>query len=73
MIICMCGCMVQQEHMAEKIRKAIRSVDLVFRHACAVAIPAAAAPPDRKKRIFDISGDEPGDIAEGLPVLRDKG
>ena len=29
-IICLCGCMVQEPHMAEKIRQSFRHVDLVF-------------------------------------------
>ena len=31
-IIAVCGCMVQQEHMAEKIRRSYPIVDLVFGH-----------------------------------------
>ena len=29
-IICLCGCMAQQEHVAEKLKKSYRIVDLVF-------------------------------------------
>lgn len=30
MMICMCGCMMQEEHVVEKIKKSYRFVDLVF-------------------------------------------
>lgn len=73
LIIAMCGCMVQQEHMAEKIRKSYPQVDLVFGTHMLWRFPELLY---RRltgdKRVFDISGDADGAIAEGLPVLRDE-
>lgn len=70
--IVMCGCMVQQEHMTEKIKKSYPQVDLVFgTHALWRFPELLYRHMTGDKRIFDISGDAQGQIAEGLPVLRD--
>ena len=72
--ICLCGCMVQQEAMAEKVKKSYPQVDLVFgTHALWRFPELLYRRLTGDKRIFDISGEESGYIAEGLPVLRDGG
>ena len=72
--ICMCGCMVQQEHVAEKIKKSYPRVDLVFGTHMLWRFPELLLRRlSGSKRIFDISGDPKGEIAEGLPVQRDEG
>lgn len=72
--ICMCGCMVQQEHMAEKIRKSYPRVDIVFgTHALWRFPELLLRRLGGSKRIIDISGSERGEISEGLPVLRSEG
>lgn len=72
--ICLCGCMVQQEHMAEKIRKSYPQVDLVFGTHALWRFPELLMDKlQQKKRIFDLSGDARGEIAEGLPVQRAPG
>ena len=72
--ICMCGCMVQQEHMADKIKKSYPRVDIVFgTHALWRFPELLLRRLSGSKRIFDISGDERGEISEGLPVLRGQG
>ncbi len=72
--ICMCGCMVQQEHIAEKIKKSYPRVDIVFGTHMLWRFPELLLRRlNGSKRIFDISGDPKGEIAEGLPVQRDEG
>ena len=72
LVLAMCGCMVQQEHIKEKIRRSYPYVDIVFGTHALWRFPQLL----REKllhsgRVFDISGDEAGEIAEGLPVRRD--
>ena len=70
--ICLCGCMVQQAHMPEKIKKSYPQVDLVFgTHALWRFPELLYRRLTGDKRVFDTTGDEGGYIAEGLPVLRD--
>ena len=72
--ICLCGCMVQQAHMPEKIKKSYPQVDLVFgTHALWRFPELLYRRLTGDKRVFDTTGDEGGYIAEGLPVLRDGG
>ena len=75
MIIAVCGCMVQQEHMAEKIKKSYPHVDLVFGTHELQNFPELLerlllAP--KRRRVFAVSDSE-GRISEGLPVHRDRG
>ena len=73
-VIALCGCMVQQEQVAEKVRKSYPHVDLVFgTHALWRFPELLFRTLTGGKRVFDISGDERGEIAEGLPVLRGEG
>ena len=72
--ICLCGCMVQQDHIPEKIKKSYPQVDLVFgTHALWRFPELLYRSLTGDKRIFDTSGESSGYIAEGLPVLRDGG
>ncbi len=73
-VIALCGCMVQQEKAAEKVRKSYPHVDLVFgTHALWRFPELLFRTLTENKRVFDLSGDEKGEIAEGLPVLRGDG
>lgn len=70
--IAMCGCMVQQAHMPEKIKKSYPQVNLVFGTHALWRFPELLYQTlTGDKRVFDISGEDAGEIAEGLPVLRD--
>ena len=72
--ICMCGCMVQQEHITEKIKKSYPRVDIVFGTHMQWRFPELLLHRlSGSKRIFEISGDPKGEIAEGLPVQRGEG
>lgn len=70
----LCGCMVQQEHMPDKIRRSYPQVNLLFgTHALWRFPELLYRRLSGEKRVFDTSGDARGEIAEGLPVLREKG
>ena len=72
-IICLCGCMVQEPHMAEKIRQSFRHVDLVFGPHALWRFPELLYRiQTRRGRIFEVA-DDPGSIAEGIPVVRQNG
>ncbi len=72
--ICMCGCMVQQPQVAEKIKKSYPRVDIVFGTHALYRFPELLLKRlSGSRRIFDISGDARGEISEGLPVQRGKG
>lgn len=71
MRIILCGCMVQQPHVAEKIRKSYPFVDIVFGTHVIHRLPELLYTNLTKgKRITEIPQDD-GVIAEELPVRRD--
>ena len=70
LIVAVCGCMVQQPHMAEKIRKSFRVVDLCFGPHELWRFPELYERALRRRgRVFETSPCE-GVVAEGLPVHR---
>lgn len=72
-IIALCGCAMQQEHMAQKIKKSFRHVDLVFGPHALWRFPEFLEKIlTERGRVFSIE-DETGSIAEGIPVRRDGG
>ncbi len=71
LIICLCGCMAQQEVVAKKIRSSYRHVDLVFGPQALWKFPELLyGVYTQHRRVFSID-DEHGSIAEGLPVVRE--
>ena len=72
MIIGICGCMVQQEHITERIKKIHNHVDLIFGTHALYSFPELLykAMTKEQKRIVDIKSSD-GKIAEELPILRD--
>ena len=69
-LICLCGCMAQQPHVAKKIRESYRHVDLVFGpHALWKFPEMVHGLLTRRGRTFSVA-DEAGAIAEGIPVVR---
>ena len=69
-IICVCGCMAQEQHVADKIKKSFRHVDLVFGPHVLWKFPEFIHTLlTSRGRIFQIP-DEAGSIAEGIPVVR---
>ncbi len=72
LIIGVCGCMPQQEHIADRIRAKYRHVDLIFGTHALYRFPSLLAEAlEHRSRVIDIGGE--GAIAEGLPVLYDNG
>ena len=70
LIVAVCGCMVQQPHMAEKIKKSFRVVDLCFGPHELWRFPELYERALRRRgRVFETSPYE-GVVAEGLPVHR---
>ena len=69
-LICLCGCMAQRPQVAKKIRESYRHVDLVFGPQALWKFPEMVhSLLTRRGRTFSVE-DEPGSIAEGIPVVR---
>ncbi|MCI8399581.1 MAG: tRNA (N6-isopentenyl adenosine(37)-C2)-methylthiotransferase MiaB [Oscillibacter sp.] len=72
-VIAVCGCMAQEEWPAKQIRESYRHVDLVFGPQALWKFPELLWQVyDTRKRVFSVA-DEHGTIAEGIPVVRDRG
>ena len=70
-IIAVCGCMVQQEHMTEKIKKSYPVVDLVFGPHELWRFPELLLKTmTGRKRVFAAEKCD-GYVAEGMPLKRD--
>lgn len=73
MVIGLCGCMMQQGGIAEKIRQSYPYVDLVFGTNALHRLPALLySRLSGEKRQFDLDGLD-GEIAEDLPLRREEG
>lgn len=73
LIVALCGCMMEQEHVAERIRKSFPFVNLVFGTHVIHKLPELMFNTlTGSRRVFE-RGDETPDrqIVEGLPVHRD--
>lgn len=71
MKILLCGCMMQQEHVAQKIRKSYPFVDIVFGTHVIHKLPEFLyISLSKGKKVYELP-DESGVIAEELPVHRD--
>ena len=71
LIIALCGCMMQQEHIREKIYNSYPFVDIVFGTHGQYKLPEILkAYLTRGKRVF-ADMNETNEIAEGVPALRD--
>ncbi len=69
--IILCGCMMQQEHVAQRIKSSYPFVDIVFGTHVAHKLPELLYRSlSTGKRVFDID-DSDGVIAENLPQYRD--
>lgn len=72
-IIAVCGCMVQQEHMAEKIKKSYPVVDLVFGPHELWRFPELISRVMTGHRRVFAAEKSDGVMAEGIPQQRDGG
>ncbi len=71
MLIGLCGCMTQQESVADKLKKSFPFVDIVLGTNMMHKLPEIIYQKlTEGKRVFDLSGAD-GMIAEGIPTLRD--
>ena len=72
-IICLCGCMVQQEQVAQRIRDSFPYVSLVFgTHAIHRLPELLYTHLTGGKRVFELSMED-ASIHEDIPVYRDRG
>lgn len=72
MIIALCGCMMQQKHVWERIKRSYPYVNLVFGTFAIHRVPELLYKVLRGgKRVFETE-ETAGEIAEGLPVYRDR-
>lgn len=70
-VIALCGCMMQQQHIADKIKKSFPFVDLVFGTHVVYKVPELIySALTKNRRVFELP-DVDGVIAEGIPVKRD--
>ena len=70
-VIALCGCMMQQQHIADKIKASFPFVDLVFGTHVVHRLPELLWKAlTGRRRVFELP-DTDGVIAEGLPVKRD--
>ncbi len=72
LMIAICGCMTEQEHVAERLKKSFPFVDIVFgTHGIHRLPEMMAEAASGAGRVFFRSGEE-SEVLEGLPVRRDK-
>lgn len=71
LLIVLCGCMVQQEHIAEKFYKSYPFVNLIFGTHVLYRFPELLCGViEENKRRVEIPAED-GNVAEGIPVHRD--
>ncbi|MDR1629440.1 MAG: tRNA (N6-isopentenyl adenosine(37)-C2)-methylthiotransferase MiaB [Oscillospiraceae bacterium] len=72
MIIALCGCMMQQAHVEERISKSFPYVNLVFGTFAVQKLPELLFRVlSGGKRVFE-TGEGGGEITEGLPTVQDR-
>ncbi len=70
-LIAVCGCMVQQPHVAEKLKESYPFVGLVFGTHVIHRFPELMWKALGQRKQLSVTPDEDGVIAEGIPVHRD--
>ena len=72
MVIGLCGCMMQQTHIVQKIKQSYPQVDLIMgTHSLHLLPQLLYKILDGKTKVIDIE-DRDGIFPEGLPILRDE-
>lgn len=72
MIIALCGCMMQQQSVADKIKNSFPYVDIVFGTGALHRLPSMIADRlSKNKRVFDRESAKT--VVEGVPVVREEG
>ena len=73
MVIALCGCMAQEPRVSQRIKKSYPLVNLVFGPHALWKFPELLwRVYESRKLVFSVD-DEHGTIAEGIPVVREKG
>ena len=73
MVVCVCGCMAQEERVSARIKKSYPLVNLVFGPHALWKFPELLwTVYEKRKRVFSVDN-EHGTIAEGIPAVREKG
>ena len=70
MLIAVCGCMAQQAHIAEEIRKKYKQVDMVFGTHSLYKFPEILDEARRGSRAI-LNEESDGEIAEGITLYRE--
>ncbi|WP_408625495.1 tRNA (N6-isopentenyl adenosine(37)-C2)-methylthiotransferase MiaB [Crassaminicella thermophila] len=70
MIIVVCGCMMQQPHVVEQIKRKYNHVDLVFGTHNLHRFPQLLATCKKAKDMIVEVWEEEGEIVEGIPAVR---
>jgi len=71
--VALCGCMPQQEHVAEQLKQSFPFVDLVFGTHASPRLPELLYKLySTGRRVYDISAEQ-NEIVEGLPIERGSG
>ena len=73
MIIAVCGCMMQQAHIVDQIKKKYSHVDLVFGTHNLHNFPELLANCKKSDHMLVEVWDEEGTVVEGVPVIRKYG
>ncbi len=72
-VLALCGCMAQEPRVSKRIRESYRHVDLVFGPHALWRFPELLWQVyTTRRRVFSVE-DAHGSLAEGLPVVREKG
>lgn len=71
LIIGLCGCMMQQEHVAQKIRKSYPYVDLIFGTHASHQLPSMLKRRLKGQKHVEEISDQEGVIVEDMPIRRD--
>lgn len=73
LIIAVCGCMTEQAHIAERLKKSFPFVDIVFGTNAIHRLPEMMFQTLADAQRVFLRGEEQPAILEGLPVRRDRG
>ncbi len=70
-LIAVCGCMVQQPHVAKKLKESYPFVGLVFGTHVVHELPCLLSEALESRKQLSVTPQEDGVIAEGIPLHRD--
>ena len=72
-VIVLCGCMAQEPRASQRVKESYRHVDLVFGPQALWRFPELLYRVyEQRRRVFSVE-EEDGSIAEGIPVVRERG